>query len=48
MITTGEEGFTNGGGDGSYVYTTGESMDFEANPKIPICPLSSFHNPVYH
>jgi mannan endo-1,4-beta-mannosidase len=36
MITTGEEGFMNGGGDGSYVYTTGEGMDFEANLKIPV------------
>lgn len=36
MITMGDEGFMNGGGDGSYPYTTGEGMDFEANLKIPV------------
>jgi mannan endo-1,4-beta-mannosidase len=28
MITMGDEGFMNGGGDGSYPYTTGEGMGF--------------------
>ncbi len=36
MVTMGDEGFMNGGGDGSYPYTTGEGMDFEANLKIPV------------
>jgi mannan endo-1,4-beta-mannosidase len=40
MITMGDEGFMNGGGDGSYPYTTGEGMDFEANLKIPVLPIS--------
>lgn len=42
MITTGEEGFMNGGGDGSYPYTTGEGMDFEANLKVPVSMLKPF------
>jgi mannan endo-1,4-beta-mannosidase len=36
MVTLGDEGFTNGGGDGSYPYTTGEGIDFAANLKIPV------------
>ena len=36
MITMGDEGFMNGGGDGSYPYTTGEGMDFAANLKIAV------------
>ena len=36
MITLGDEGFMNGGGDGSYPYTKGEGMDFEANLRIPV------------
>ena len=36
MITMGDEGFMNGGGDGSYPCTTGEGMDFAANLKIPV------------
>jgi len=37
LITTEEEGFTDGGDGGSYVYTLGEGIDFEANLKIPVC-----------
>jgi hypothetical protein len=33
MITMGDEGFMNGGVDGSYPYTTGEGIDFAANLK---------------
>jgi mannan endo-1,4-beta-mannosidase len=40
MVTMGDEGFMNGGGDGSYPYTTGEGMDFEANLKIPVLSIS--------
>jgi len=38
MVTLGDEGFMNGGGDGSYPYTTGEGVDFAANLKIPVSP----------
>jgi mannan endo-1,4-beta-mannosidase len=41
MITMGDEGFVNGGGDGSYPYTTGEGMDFEANLRIPVPSLKN-------
>jgi mannan endo-1,4-beta-mannosidase len=37
----GDEGFVNGGGDGSYPYTTGEGMDFEANLRIPVASLKN-------
>ncbi|KAE8453973.1 hypothetical protein EG329_007749 [Mollisiaceae sp. DMI_Dod_QoI] len=43
MITMGDEGFMNGGGDGSYPYTTSEGMDFEANLKIPDISFGTFH-----
>ncbi|PMD38679.1 glycoside hydrolase family 5 protein [Hyaloscypha variabilis F] len=43
MVTMGDEGFMNGGGDGSYPYTTGEGMDFEANLKIPDIDFGTFH-----
>ena len=36
MVTLGDEGFMNGGGDGSYPYTTGEGMDFKANLKVAV------------
>lgn len=36
MVTLGDEGFMNGGGDGSYPYTTGEGIDFAANLKITV------------
>jgi hypothetical protein len=48
MITMGDEGFMNGVGDGSYPYTTGEGMDFEANLRIPVpfpFELTSKRNP---
>jgi len=38
LVTLGDEGFMNGGGDGSYPYTTGEGVDFAANLKIPVIP----------
>lgn len=39
-----DEGFMNGGGDSSYLYTIAESMDFEANLKIPVSnPDTSEH-----
>jgi mannan endo-1,4-beta-mannosidase len=46
MITLGDEGFMNGGGDGSYPYTKGEGMDFEANLRISVpSPKSHFARP---
>lgn len=36
MVALGDEGFMNGGGDGSYPYTTYEGIDFAANLKIPV------------
>lgn len=41
MVTLGDEGFMNGGGDGSYPYTTSEGIDFEANLKVPVSTLVS-------
>ncbi|KAG9239575.1 mannan endo-1,4-beta-mannosidase A [Amylocarpus encephaloides] len=43
MVTLGDEGFMNGGGDGSYPYTTAEGIDFEANLKIPTLDFGVFH-----
>jgi mannan endo-1,4-beta-mannosidase len=40
MITISDKGFMNSGGNGSYPYTAGEGMDFEANLRIPV--LSSY------
>jgi mannan endo-1,4-beta-mannosidase len=37
MVAIGDEGFMNGGGDGSYPYTTQEGIDFAANIRIPVC-----------
>lgn len=36
MVALGDEGFMNGGGDGSYPYTTSEGIDFAANLKVPV------------
>jgi len=36
MVTLGDEGFMNGGGDGSYPYTTEEGIDFASNLKIAV------------
>jgi hypothetical protein len=36
MVTLGDEGFMNGGGDGSYAYTTAEGVDFAQNLKVPV------------
>jgi mannan endo-1,4-beta-mannosidase len=43
MVTLGDEGFMNGGGDGSYPYTTGEGIDFAANLKVPNLDFGVFH-----
>ncbi|RDL37498.1 putative Mannan endo-1,4-beta-mannosidase A [Venustampulla echinocandica] len=43
MVTLGDEGFMNGGGDGSYPYTTAEGIDFEANLKVPNLDFGTFH-----
>lgn len=43
MVTLGDEGFMNGGGDGSYPYTTGEGVDFAANLKVPDLDFGTFH-----
>jgi mannan endo-1,4-beta-mannosidase len=43
MVTLGDEGFMNGGGDGSYPYTTGEGVDFAANLKVPNLDFGTFH-----
>ncbi|KAH8602173.1 glycoside hydrolase superfamily [Bisporella sp. PMI_857] len=43
MVTLGDEGFMNGGGDGSYPYTTAEGVDFQANLKIPNLDFGVFH-----
>jgi mannan endo-1,4-beta-mannosidase len=37
MVTLGDEGWLNGGGDGTYPYTTWEGVDFEAVLKLPVC-----------
>jgi mannan endo-1,4-beta-mannosidase len=39
MVTLGDEGFMNGGGDGSYPYTTSDGIDFQANLKISVSSL---------
>jgi hypothetical protein len=36
MVAIGDEGFMNGGGDGSYPYTIAEGIDFAQNIKIPV------------
>ena len=43
LVTLGDEGFMNGGGDGSYPYTTAEGVDFVANLKIPDLDYGTFH-----
>ena len=44
MVTIGDEGFMNGGGDGSYAYTIAEGVDFAQNIQIPVSspPLNSY------
>ena len=39
MVTLGDEGWLNGGGDGSYAYTTAEGVDFVKNLDIKVCLL---------
>lgn len=49
MVTIGDEGFMNGGGDGSYAYSTAEGIDFAQNILIPVCPTTSHLSlPVSH
>ncbi|KFY29514.1 hypothetical protein V493_02314 [Pseudogymnoascus sp. VKM F-4281 (FW-2241)] len=43
MVALGDEGFMNGGGDGSYPYTTYEGVDFAANLKISTLDIGTFH-----
>jgi mannan endo-1,4-beta-mannosidase len=43
LVTLGDEGFMNGGGDGSYPYTAGEGVDWVANLKIPNLDFATFH-----
>jgi mannan endo-1,4-beta-mannosidase len=43
LVTLGDEGFMNGGGDGSYPYTPSEGVDFVANLKIPDLDYGTFH-----
>ncbi|TAQ90956.1 hypothetical protein B7494_g716 [Chlorociboria aeruginascens] len=43
MITMGDEGFMNGGGDGSYPYTTGEGLDWAVNLQIPDISFGTLH-----
>ncbi|KFZ17925.1 hypothetical protein V501_01476 [Pseudogymnoascus sp. VKM F-4519 (FW-2642)] len=43
MVTLGDEGFMNGGGDGSYPYTTGEGVDFIQNLAIKDLDFGTFH-----
>ncbi len=43
LVTLGDEGFMNGGGDGSYPYTASEGVDFVANLKIPNLDFGTFH-----
>jgi mannan endo-1,4-beta-mannosidase len=43
MVTLGDEGFMNGGGDGSYPYTASEGVDFVANLKVPNLDFGVFH-----
>jgi mannan endo-1,4-beta-mannosidase len=43
LVTLGDEGFMNGGGDGSYPYTIGEGIDFQANLKISTLDFGTFH-----
>jgi mannan endo-1,4-beta-mannosidase len=43
LVTLGDEGFMNGGGDGSYPYTTAEGVDFVANLGIPDLDYGTFH-----
>jgi mannan endo-1,4-beta-mannosidase len=43
LVTLGDEGFMNGGGDGSYPYTPSEGVDFVANLKVPDLDYGIFH-----
>ncbi|OBT38572.1 hypothetical protein VE00_11052 [Pseudogymnoascus sp. WSF 3629] len=43
MVTLGDEGFMNGGGDSSYPYTNGEGIDFTKNLDIKDLDFGTFH-----
>lgn len=43
MVTLGDEGFMNGGGDSSYPYTIGEGIDFAKNLQIKDLDFGTFH-----
>ena len=43
LVTLGDEGFMNGGGDGSYPYTVAEGIDFQANLKVANLDFGTFH-----
>jgi mannan endo-1,4-beta-mannosidase len=43
MVTLGDEGFMNGGGDGSYPYTKAEGLDFVKNLDIATLDFGTFH-----
>jgi mannan endo-1,4-beta-mannosidase len=41
MVALGDEGWMDGGGDGTYPYTTWEGVDFEEVLKLPVSRLYS-------
>ena len=43
MVTLGDEGWFCSGGDGSYAYSCGEGVDFEANLQISTLDYGTFH-----
>jgi mannan endo-1,4-beta-mannosidase len=43
MVTLGDEGFMDGGGDGSYPYTKAEGVDFKKNLAISTLDFGTFH-----
>lgn len=45
MVAIGDEGFMNGGGDGSYPYTIAEGIDFAQNIKISVSPTPPLSQP---
>jgi mannan endo-1,4-beta-mannosidase len=44
LVTLGDEGFVNGGGDDSYPYTTAEGVDFVANLGVPDLDYGTFQS----
>lgn len=43
MVTLGDEGFMDGGGDGAYPFTKAEGVDFVKNLKIKDLDFGTFH-----